>query len=205
MLEFNEETCAELVLEREEQIVEIEKLNFALKVTKVGCKSIDRIIKLADSDIENNYLKLASSMVGKEEDFNTEAFLAVADAQKFAFSLYALAIVHCYSILENNRKLICQHISGITNKQKYGLHKIEIVDECLKSISVKHEKIKCYKTMDEFRLVNNAIKHDRYNLSTCVTTKNHKKYDSKALKSLYSNRARHLETYLADLYQRIMV
>ena len=184
--------------------MELENLNFKSKVTRVNRKSMDRLIILADSEYADNCQTLDSSMDGKEEDFDVDAFHSISYAPKLAFSLYALAIVHCYSIVENNRKLICQKISGITDKQKNNLHNIEVVEKCLERVNINHEKIRCYKTMDEFRLVNNAVKHDRYNLSTHVMTKNDKKYDSKALKSLYSNRARHLETYLDDLYKRIV-
>lgn len=182
----------------------LKQINFALKVTSVHRKSLDKLIELADLERANNYRKLALSMDGNAEDFDIDAFHSIVDAPQIAFSLYALAIVHCYSIVENNRKLICLEIPGITDGQRNNLHDVRVVKQCLEKLGINHEKIRCYKTMNEFRLVNNAVKHDRYSLSKYVTTENQKKYDSKALKSLYSNRARHLETYLDDLYQRVV-
>ena len=184
--------------------MELGKLNFKLKVTRVNRKSLDKLIELADLENADSYRKLDSSIDGKEEDFDTVAFHSIVDARQLAFSLYALAIVHCYSIVENNRKLICQKIPGITDNQIKGLFDITKVTKCLKNIDIDHENIRCYKTMDEFHLVNNAIKHDRYNLSTHITTKNKVEYNSNALKSLYS-KARDLETYLDDLYKRIVI
>lgn len=180
--------------------MELEKFNFKLKVTRVNRKSMDKLIKLADSENADNCQKLDSSMDGKEKDFDVDA---IVYAPELAFSLYALAIVHCYSIVENTRKLICKKIPGITNNQLKCLDKIEKVTKCLENINIDHENIRCYKTMDEFRLVNNAIKHDRYNLSTHVTTKNKVVYNSIELKSLYS-KTTDLETYLDDLYKRIV-
>jgi len=185
-------------------MVELGKLNFKLKVTRVNRKSMDKLIKLADSEYADSCQKLDLSMDGKEENFDVDAFHSIAYAPKLAFSLYALAIVHCYSIVENNRKLICQKIHGITNNQIKYIDKIENVTKYLKNINIDHENIRCYKTMDEFRLVNNAIKHDRYNLSTHVTTKNKVEYNSNTLKSLYS-KTTDLETYLDDLYKRIVI
>lgn len=180
------------------------KINFYLKVTKVHRKSVDKLIELADLERANNYRKLAQSMDENEEDFDVDAFHSIVEAPQIAFSLYALAIVHCYSIVENNRKLICLEIPGITDGQRKNLHDIRVVTQCLERLNIQHENIRCYKTMNEFRLVNNAVKHSRYSLSTFVTTESQKKYDSKALKSLYSNRAKHLETYLNDLYRRVI-
>ena len=83
------------------------------------------------------------------------------------------------------------------------LHKIEVARQSLKKIGVNHEKVKCFKTMSEFRMVNNAIKHERYGLSTSITTQIQRKYDSKQLGGMYANRAKHLETYLSDIYRRV--
>lgn len=182
----------------------LEEINFNLKVTKVHRKSIDRLVELADSDRKMNHQRLVKSMEGRDEDFDVEAFHSVfIDAPSISFSLYALAIIHCYSILENNRKLICLRIPGLTEGQKNNLHDVRVVEQCLTKAGFSHQNVRCYKTMNEFRLVNNAIKHDRYSLSKSITTENGKVYKAVKLRSLYSNRAKHLETYLSDLYRRV--
>ncbi|EDN66909.1 hypothetical protein BGP_0388 [Beggiatoa sp. PS] len=177
----------------------IEEINFRLIVTRIYRKDIDKLIECADTNRE----ALINSL-DEENKFDLNEFHSlIHDVPKIAFSLYALAIIHCYSILENNRKLICLRIPELTDGQKNNLHNIRVVTQCLKKLGLKHEKVRCYKTMNEFRLVNNAIKHDRYNLSTSITTEERKKYKTTQLKSLYLNRSKHLETYLSDLYRRV--
>lgn len=182
----------------------IDEMDFRLKVTRIKRKSIDRLVDLADSELEIYRQRLDSSVTGKDADIDPEAFQYVyIDSPKIAFSLYALAIVHCYSIAENNRKLICSRITGLNRNQRRNLHKINVVSDCLRHVGINHENVRCYKTMEEFRMVNNAIKHDRYSLSTSITAKNQKNYGLKQLRGLYSNRAKHLETYLSDLDKRV--
>lgn len=178
------------------------KLNFALKVTRVHRKSIDKFVALADLYLEDNYGLLDAS-IDADDALDTDAFHAVANFQELEFSLYALAIIHCYSILENNRKLICQKIPGLTSKLLDNLHDIKYITKSLKAINIKHEDIRCYETMEEFRRVNNAIKHNRFGLSRSVTTRKKETYKAAQLKSLYLDKAKHLEAYLSDLYERV--
>lgn len=181
----------------------LEKLNFALKVTTVRRNSLDKLIQLADSEIENSHRRFASSLKEEDANLDVDALHSILDAPKIAFSLYSLAIIHCYSTVEKNRKLICSKIPGLTSNQIKELFKIDVTTKCLATIGIVHENIRCYKTMDEFRSVNNAIKHDSYSLSTFITTNAGKRYCAQELRSLYSNRAKYLETYLSDLYERV--
>jgi len=177
---------------------------FTQKVTTIHRDSIDRLISLADSDKNLHHQKLVASLDEDDGQIDTDEFHALYyHWPKMAFSLYALSIIHCYSILENNRKLICQRLPGLTNGQLQNLHDTRVVKQCLQANNINHERIRCYKTMNEFRIVNNAIKHDRYSLSTSITADNRKTYEAKQLRSLYLNRAIHLETYLADLFKRV--
>jgi len=182
-------------------MADIQELNFELMVTKIFRENIDKLIKLADSDKKENYKKLILSLDDESKGIDTKAFREIYDNAKINFALYALAIVHCYSILENNRRLICQRISGITPGQYNNLHNIEVARQCLERIGITHSRIRCYKTMNEFRMVNNAVKHDRYSLSTQVEIETGKIYRSKQLKSLY-NKCKFLESYLTDLYNK---
>ncbi len=183
----------------------IHEVNFRLKVTRVNRDSIDRLVELADADRNRGHRRLMESFDGDPEDFDVDTFHSVfLHAPKIAFSLYALAIVHCYSIVENNRKLICSRVEGLTDRQMRNLHDIRVVTQSLKIGGISHENIRCYKTMTEFRRVNNAVKHDRYNLSTSIIVDTGRKYYSTQLGSLYKNRARHLESYLSDLYRRVV-
>lgn len=180
-------------------MVTIIKANFRQKVTRINRRSIDKLIELAESYRNDIYETLRQA----DEGPDSETIYSQGELPVLEFSLYALAITHCYSILENNRTLICEGIPGISEMQKKPLHNICVVTQFFGSIGIDHEKVKCYETMDEFRQVNNAIKHSRFGLDTSVTTRKSKiEYDAKRLKSLYLNKAKHLESYLFDLYER---
>ncbi len=56
--------------------------------------------------------------------------------------------------------------------------------------------------MDEFRLVNNSIKHDKNNSPKLINVKN-KVYETKDLKQLYINKIDNLDEYLFDLYSQL--
>ena len=182
-------------------MVKLSEHNFRFKVTRINRRSIDKLVKLTDSYRED-ISETMRTFIQADEDLDTATFHSLVEFPALEFSLYALAIIHCYSILENNRKLICEGIRGISNSQKENLHKIEFVEEVLKSINIAHTKLKCQKTMNEFREVNNAIKHNRFGLDTAITTKSQKKYEARQLKGLYLNKAKYLESYLSDLFER---
>lgn len=181
----------------------IREVNFALKVTRVHRESIDKLVTLADSFRESNVNSFIGSLEG-EGDIDNEALTWLVNHSILDFSLFALAIIHCYSIVENNRKLMLQKIPNLSSKEISNLHKIETVDFVLTKQHICHERLRCYKTMNEFRSVNNAIKHKRFGLSRVVTTREGKEYGAKQLRSLYLNRAKHLESYLSDMYTRVV-
>ena len=183
-------------------MINLEELNFAYLATKVDTSGLDKLIDLADAEMKSIWPRVVLAM-DKGDKSLADAYWAYLKTPNILFPLLSLAIVHCYSIVENNRKLVCLKIPGITDKQKEKLHDIQVVTKCLGRVGIDHEKIRCYKTMDEFRRVNNAVKHARYGSAYMFTTKSQKKYGEKELRSLYSNRARHLKTYLSDLYQRV--
>lgn len=181
----------------------IREVNFALKVTRVHRKSIDKLVTLADSFRKSNLNAVITSLEG-EDDIDNEALYWIGNHSILDFSLFALAIIHCYSIVENSRKLMLQGIPNLSSKEIGNLHKIETVSLVLEKQHICHKMLRCYKTMDEFRLVNNAIKHQRFGLSRVVTTREGKGYGAKQLRSLYLNRAKHLESYLSDMYERVV-
>jgi len=183
-------------------MIDLEELNFAYLVTKVDTSGLDKLIDLADSEMKSGWPKVVLAMDKGDKNL-ADAYRAYLNTPSILFPLLSLAIVHCYSIVENNRKLVCQKIPGSTDNQKKNLHDVRVVTQCLGRVGIAHKKIRCYKTMDEFREVNNAVKHARYGSAYMFTTESQKKYGEKELRSLYSNRARHLKTYLSDLYQRV--
>ncbi|OQB44618.1 MAG: hypothetical protein BWY02_02785 [bacterium ADurb.Bin157] len=182
--------------------MEINELNFFCKVTHVYRKNIDLLIKLSDEHMERSLqVFFAEEPVFDKALFEASSY--ISDSPRIAFSLYALAIVHCYSLVENNRKDILMRLPGLSAKQKKGLYKIKIIDDVLSSFCLAHNQVNCYDVAEEFRLVNNEIKHDRYNLSTKISLKNGIAYDANALRELYLAKSQCLEEYLSDLYRQV--
>lgn len=182
--------------------MEVKELNFYCKVTRIYRKNIDLLIKLSDEHMERSLQAFFAEKPVFDKALS-EASSYISDSPRIAFSLYALAIVHCYSLVENNRKDILLRLPGLSAKQKKGIYKIEMIDEVLSSLCLAHNQVSCYDVEEEFRLVNNKIKHDRYNLSTKITLKNDTAYDANALKELYLAKSQCLEEYLSDLYRQV--
>ncbi|HNX78045.1 MAG TPA: hypothetical protein PLM07_18455 [Candidatus Rifleibacterium sp.] len=183
-------------------MVDIRELDFICKVTRVYRKNIDLLIKLSDDHRVKSLDMLLNPQLVAESDFS-EASFSVFDSHRVSFSLYALAIVHCYSLVENNRKKICLRLPGLSPEQAKDLSYIKKLNKILKLYKIDPKKISNYAVMEDFRLLNNAIKHDRYNLSTKVTTDQGITYDAMAIKKLYVENAQYLEEYLVDLYKKV--
>lgn len=184
--------------------MEIKEVYFCRNVTRIYRKNIDLLIELSDEHMAKSVAAFFGEKPVSDKAFS-EASIYISDSPRIAFSLYALAIVHCYSLVENNRKDILLRLPGLSAKQKKGIHKIEMIDEVLSSLCLAHNQVSCYDVAEEFRLVNNKIKHDRYNLSTEITLKDGKKgaktYNTNALRELYLEKSKCLEDYLTDLYK----
>jgi hypothetical protein len=184
-------------------MVSLEEVDFALGVVRVNRRAIDRMASVLDEELQRNRKALVKWLEGRREFPEREVWELVADPL-LQFSFYCLAIVHCYSGLENNRRRICERKTGASSRGSGTLHKIKDVTKLLESFGVRHERMRCYKTVEEFRVVNNAIKHERQGSSTEIKTKSGRIYRVAQLKDLYHRRARHLDTYLADLYRKVL-
>jgi hypothetical protein len=79
------------------------------------------------------------------------------------------------------------------------------LEKFLKINGSSNEQIKCYETVEEFRLVNNAIKHAPLSSSKTLKTRDNKVYGLEQLKLLYAQEYKKLEIYLADLYKLSLV
>jgi len=174
-----------------------EEINFSLKVTRINRRSFDKLIGFLDLYKNNLYEKPKTEGISFE-DFNEIYF----EVPAIEFSLYSLVIVNFYTILEKNRSLILSKIPNISTIDKKNIHKIDVVTEVLEKNSIVHEDIKSYLDMDEFRLVNNSIKHDKNNSPKLINVKN-KVYETKDLKQLYINKIDNLDEYLFDLYSQL--
>lgn len=173
------------------ELSELEKLTLKIRVTKIDQLGMDRLINLANEFSSTTQNRVLESL----KSGNTHHALSnLSEVAKTSFCLYCLAIINCYTYLENNRnEIIGQKIN-----------KIEDVDNYLSKKNIQHKNIRCYKTMDEFRKVNNAIKHSRINGATTVRTRDGKEYRTHQLKSLYK-RTKHLNSYLIDLFEKIEI
>lgn len=167
---------------------ELDEITFKLRVTRVERREIDRLIDLAN-EFSKTTQDRALSLLEKGE--LSEAFSGLAESGKTQFCLYCLAIINCYAFLENNRNEILG--KELSTKKEF--------EAFIKNMGIVHNKVRCHKTMDEFRLVNNAIKHTRLSGATKITVKQTgKTYGPKQIIALY-RRARFLDSYLADLFR----
>lgn len=175
----------------------LHEISFKRRVTTIDRKQTDKLIKLAE-EFTSKLIDQADQANEKNNgsEFNYAPVLeAIIEAPKTAFCLYCLAIIHCYSVLESNRN----EIIGMK------FHEIEKLDIHLKKIGVKHCDVDFYTAMDEFRKVNNAIKHSRIGSSTKITTKDGKEYSLQQLRNLYTDTSESLEKYLAALHEKINI
>lgn len=177
------------------ELAEATEITFKLRVTRIERQEIDRLIALANDFSKTTHDRALSLL---ENGDSTRAISGLAEAAKTQFCLYCLAIINCYAFLENNRNEILRKKFG----ENFGknLKKGETLDTLLEEKGISHHKVRCYKTMDEFRLVNNAIKHSRLSGATNVTANNKRTYGQKQMIALYK-KAERLDSYLADLFR----
>lgn len=172
----------------------LQKAGSKYLVTRIDTKQIDKLIALSEDFTSGVVEEAHKANNAGDEEFNYgPALSAIIEAPQTAFLLYCLAIIHCYSILENNR---CEIIGK-------KIHKIEKIDNQLKKFGINHQDVRCYNTMEEFRVVNNAIKHNRLGSSKKIVAKNKKEYSLLQLKNLYKNSLEYLNYYLIDLYEKV--
>ncbi len=172
----------------------LQKTSSKYLVTRIDTKQIDKLIALSEDFTSGVVEETQKADNAGDEEFNYgPAISAIIEAPQTAFLLYCLAIIHCYSILENNR---CEIIG---NK----IHEIKKLNQHLRNFGITHQDVRCYKTMEEFRMVNNAIKHNRLGSSKKIVTKDKKEYSLLQLKNLYKNSLADLNYYLADLYEKV--
>lgn len=169
------------------ELLQLDRISFKLRVTCIDRQGTDRLINLAN---EFSTAMCTRAPILLEDGDTFSAISGLAEAAKTKFCLYCLAIINCYATLENNRNEIVGE----------KIFKIEKLDSFLKHKGINHQKVRCYKTMNEFRLVNNAIKHSRLSGTTAVLAKNGKNYGPKQMESLYK-KSKHLDSYLSDLFR----
>ncbi|WP_157272423.1 hypothetical protein [Azonexus hydrophilus] len=170
------------------ELSQLDRTTLKLRVTRIDRQGTDRLINLANEFASSISTKVLESL---EKGDCSSSFADIAEAAKTKFCLYCLAIINCYATLENNRN----EIVG----QKFA--NLKKLDPFLKAKGINHEKVLCHKTMEEFRQVNNAVKHHRLSEATTIITESGKRYGTKQLESLYK-RSRRLDSYLTDLFRK---
>lgn len=117
--------------------MDVKELAFAIRVTRIYRKNIDLLIELSDEHLSKSLVTLSAEIPVVDDAFS-EASFYISDSPRISFSLYALAVIHCYSLLENNRADILLRLPGLSKEQKKGLHKIKVVEEVFSSIGLLH-------------------------------------------------------------------
>lgn len=180
-------------------MVKLNELCFRLRVTKVRTESLDKLISFIECDLNNNCERLACAIEDEQSDGFGDAINSIATASDLEFSLYALIIIHCYSAVENNRNEILVRFLGADESK---LSYIKYINKLLENREIYPDKITNQDIMNEFRLVNNKIKHNRRNAKKSITLDDGTEYKAEELKSLYSNGVDKLNDYLSDLYTK---
>lgn len=198
-------------------MIKISKLRY-LAYISIDTRQIDKLLKQIDADYS-----LEIEM--REIDFDTDSYWEISQKLKrqaqptsllevmnLSFSMYALAIVHCYSIFECNRAWILNNLPESNRKIEKNEKGKTVIKTANTSLNEDVEKVLLKNNIelssdevaDEFRLVNNAIKHARFNYSHTVTIrdKEQTEYDFEKLRNLYLSH-KTLNDYLADLYKNV--
>lgn len=181
--------------------IDIVEFSWKINHLRVDTSRIDKLIFLAKSEFTEPAQEYSDEL--QNGKFIPTLLFKANKAADVLFSVYALGIIHCYSILENNRAEIMKRIPGLSETQIKDLYKIDKVRKTLTSkLEIEHGSLSNAATAQEFLDVNNALKHSRFAFSNSVTPKNRTKYGADKLGELYEKRTL-LNEYLVDLDSRI--
>jgi hypothetical protein len=178
-------------------------LEFSWKINhlRVNTSRIDKLIFLAKSEFNEPAQEYSDQL--QNGKCNPTLLFNANKAADVLFSVYALGIIHCYSILENNRVEIMKRIPGLSEAQIKDLYKIDTVRKTLTSkLQIEHGSLSNAVTAQEFLDVNNKLKHCRFAFSNSVMLNDGTKYGVDKLGELYEKRTL-LNEYLVDLDSRI--
>lgn len=189
--------------------MDISKISHQYNHSHIDTTVLDKIVEYAKKELTESiktYQLYQDSLAPKDQEQIPKQMKVVMQHDNALFQILCLSIVHCYSILEGNRGRLLSKLAS--NKQK-DFHKIETVKAVIeKELGLKHENLIQSSVAEEFREVNNAIKHNRYNYSKEAKTKNNhgrtngKCYRTDDLLALYEDRKK-LNEYLKHLYDLI--
>lgn len=187
--------------------ISLEDISFEFNHLQIDTSSIQKFIDLANNDFEDPANQFNNEL-NNHHIYDSQSLLKAHRAIHALFSIYALGIVHCYSLLENNRKEIIskqlQKKVNVRNKSdaEYLIGKlsdwISVRTILNKVFKIDHERVASYLLADEFRQVNNAIKHKRFSYSQNINVDKYGIYDIARLKKLYEKHTA-LREYLVGL------
>lgn len=187
--------------------INIKEISFDINHLSIDTSSIQKFIDLANKDFEDSANQFNNEL-NNHQIYDSQSLLNAPRAIHALFSIYALGIVHCYTLLENNRKEIIskQLQKKVNDKNKRDVEYLIGKLSDSKSIGIilnkvfeiTHTSIVSYSLADEFRQVNNAIKHKRFSYSQNINVDKYGIYDIARLKKLYEKHNA-LREYLVGL------
>ncbi|MBC3878664.1 hypothetical protein H8K38_12665 [Undibacterium sp. FT79W] len=187
--------------------INIKEISFDINHLSIDTSSIQKFIDLANKDFEDSANQFNNEL-NNHQIYDSHSLLNAPRAIHALFSIYALGIVHCYTLLENNRKEIIskQLQKKVNDKNKRDVEYLIGKLSDSKSIGIilnkvfeiTHTSIVSYSLADEFRQVNNAIKHKRFSYSQNINVDKYGIYDIARLKKLYEKHTA-LREYLVGL------
>jgi len=184
----------------------LEKISFEFNHLRIDTSKIDKFIDLANTEFDVTRQQYVDALQNQESDHRS--LNEACKAGNILFSIYALGILHCYSLLENNRKaIIARKLNLLENKSKKYYRKDEVEKVLKDTFQIEHKTIKNSDHAEEFRNVNNALKHSRFAYSQNVIVKgsnsiSERTYNDQKLRELYEKTPL-LNEYLSDLYSKI--
>lgn len=187
--------------------INIKEISFDINYLSIDTSSIQKFIDLANKDFEDPAIQFNNEL-NNHQICDSQSLLKAHRAIHALFSIYALGIVHCYTLLENNRKeIISKQLQKKVNDKnesdvKYLIGKLSDsinIDIILNKVfEITHTSVVSYSLADEFRQVNNAIKHKRFSYSQNISVNKYGIYDIAKLKKLYEKHTA-LREYLVGL------
>jgi hypothetical protein len=181
--------------------IDIVEFSWKINHLRVDTSRIDKLIFLAKSEFTEPAQEYSDEL--QNGKFIPTLLFKANKAADVLFSVYALGIIHCYSILENNRAEIMTRIPDLSKRQIAGLFTITKVENTLRNtLNIEHDTLLNAATAQEFLDVNNKLKHSRFAFSNSVMLDDGTKYGADKLGELYEKRTL-LNEYLVDLDSRI--
>lgn len=130
------------------------------RLAKYELDHIDNFLNLSNKTRQSTQTSLERLLTTKDvEELNDWQVDDIAKLDEFATLTSEFAIVGLWRCVELYRKRIITTILGRNTAKKVHIHKV--FKQKLLTLEIEEERIRCARSVDELRCINNAIKHER--------------------------------------------